>query len=67
MNKQEIVRTFRSITGAVFITRKQLADLMGMKDPHGVDRYLKGLERIDNKYYFIPDVAEVLISRRRSL
>lgn len=64
MNKQEIVRTFRSITGAVFITRKQLANLMGMKDPHRVDRFLKGLDRIDRKYYYIPDVVEVLLSRR---
>lgn len=64
MNKNDIVRTFKALTGAAFITRKQLATLMGMKDPHRVDRYLKGLERIDKKYYYIPDVVDVLMSRR---
>ena len=64
MNKQDIVKAFKAATGAAFITRGQLAKLMGMKDPHRVDRYLRGLDRIDKKYYYIPDVVEALIERR---
>lgn len=65
MTKQDVVSSFKTKTGgAVFITRKQLAELMGIKDPHYVDRFLKGLDRIDRKYYYIPDVVEMLLSRR---
>lgn len=36
---------------------------MGKKDPHAVDKYLYGLDRVDGKDYFIPDVANVLKER----
>lgn len=36
---------------------------MGVKDPKNVDKYLFGLERVDEKYYFIPDVASALKER----
>ncbi len=63
MNKSELVRDMKSYCGSAFITKQKLAAYMGIKDPHGVSRYLYDLERIDGKYYFIPDVAEVLKSR----
>lgn len=46
--------------GADFITLKALGDFMGIKDPKACRRYVQGLPRISNRYYFIPDVAERL-------
>ena len=50
----------RFMDGADFITLKALGDFMGIKDPKACRRYVQGLPRISNRYYFIPDVAERL-------
>jgi hypothetical protein len=57
--KELIYRMEKSVDGASFITRIELARFLGYKDPHYVDRYLHGLPRI-NKKYFIGDVATML-------
>lgn len=70
MDKQEMIRRMSQhvkaslsedgepVKGAPqFITRMQLAEYMGYRDPHSVDKFLSGLERIA-KLYFIPDVVE---------
>ena len=75
MDKQEMIRRMsqhvkaslsedgENIKGAPqFITRMQLAEYMGYRDPHCVDKYLNGIEQV-GKRYFIPDVASVLKSR----
>ena len=59
MERKELINSMKNFTGAGFITRSQLAEFMGYKDPHYVDRYINGLQRI-NKRYFINDVATVL-------
>lgn len=65
MLKQEIVRRFeRDTNGQAFVTVAQLARLMGRRDQGKLKKaYLSGLEAIDGKYYFIPDVAQVLKER----
>jgi len=61
MTNSELKRELRRFTdGAEFITLKQISAFMGIKDPKGCRRYVYGLPRISNKYYFIPDVAERL-------
>lgn len=62
MTRQELIRDIKGFSGSGLITRQQLANYIGKKDPHGVDHFLHGLQRIENKYYFIPDVADALIS-----
>jgi hypothetical protein len=65
MTKQEIQKDMRAYVGGGFITRTQFAAYMGMKDPRKAkEKFLDGLERVDGKYYFIPDVAKVLYERR---
>lgn len=59
MDKQEMIRHMKTKNNSLFITRQELAEIMGYKDPHSVDRYLRGLERIDRRY-FIPDVVAVI-------
>lgn len=63
MTKTELANDMKRFCGCSFITRKKLADYMGKKDPHAVDKYLYGLDRVDGKDYFIPDVANVLKER----
>lgn len=63
MNKSELVKDMQRFTQSGFITRKQLASYKGKKDPHDVDKFLIGLDRVD-KDYFIPDVAERLLAGR---
>lgn len=60
MNKAELVKDLKSYANSGFITRKKFADYMGVSDAHNVDKYLSGLDRVNGKYYFIPDVAENL-------
>ena len=50
--------------GSGFITRKQLADYFGVSEPRAIDKYLQGLERISQKYYFISDVSESIMKHR---
>lgn len=65
MNKQEMIKSFQRETGSLFITRKQLAKVMGYKDAHSVDRYLAGLEKVERKY-FIPEVIEEITRRTQN-
>lgn len=62
MTKTELTKAMQGFAGSSFITRAQLANFMGYKNPVSVDRYLYSLERIDSKY-FIPDVAGELMQK----
>lgn len=66
MKKQEICRALERVSETkAFITATQLTRAMGLKtERHVKNNYLKGLECIDGKYYFIPDVAQALLERR---
>ena len=66
MNKQEIVRKMEQASKTQgFITAAQFTRFMGRSNVTKCkDKYLTGLERIDGKYYFIPDVAAVLLAHR---
>lgn len=68
MNKQELVRKMEQASKAQgFITASQFARFMGCTNISKCkNKYLSNLERVDGKYYFIPDVAAVLMSRRDS-
>lgn len=65
MEKRELVRDMKSYCdGGSFITKSKLAGYMGIKDARNVNAYLRGLERVRGKYYFIADVATRLIELR---
>lgn len=63
MDKTELVNDMKRTYKSAFITRQQLAQYMGKKDPHGIDKYLRGLERVDKSSFFIPDVARAIKER----
>lgn len=57
MDKQDMIKRFQKETGSLFITRTELATVMGYKDDHSVDWAIAGLERVEKgKRYYIPDV-----------
>lgn len=62
LNRKEMIKQLESFSGGVFITRKKLAEALGRKNPHSVDKYLRDLPRVDKELYFIPDVADALIA-----
>lgn len=57
MIRADIERALRNQTSGDFLNRREVAMALGYKDPHSVDKYLKGLGRIGNRY-LIRDVAE---------
>lgn len=67
MTNQDIRRALaKAGETQAFITATQLAKCMGMKTANYVKKtFLSGLECVDGKYYLIPDVAAVLISRKK--
>lgn len=66
MQKREMVNAMEKTAGSLFVTKKKVAEWFGISDPHNVSKYLYGLEAIDGKYYFIPEVAEALKARARA-
>ena len=60
MERQDLIRDMKSYVQGSFFTRQKLANYMNIKNPQNVDKYLKGLEKVDGKYYFIPDLATKL-------
>lgn len=66
MKRQEIIRTMEKVSGSQgFITSTQFAKVMGVKTAdHVKKKYLTGLECIEGKYYFIPDVVTKIMNDR---
>lgn len=54
-------KTFERACGGVFVTRKKLAEVLHYKDPHSVDKYLNGLERICGSRYLTEDVYDRIV------
>ncbi len=68
MKKQDLIRKMEQAAETQgFITASQFARFMGCTNISKCKyKYLSGLDRVDGKYYFIPDVAAVLMSRMDS-
>lgn len=58
MTKSELVREMQRQEGGSFITKARLAKFIGAKRSETVGRYVDGLQVLNKKYYFIPEVAE---------
>lgn len=62
MTKSDIVRELTAYAGGKFVTKACLVKFMGVKRTETVGRYVSGLQAVDGKYYFIPEVAEKIMS-----
>lgn len=61
MERRELIYAMEKFAGASFISRNELARFLGYKDPHSVDKYIRGLPRLENRY-FVNDIATVIQS-----
>lgn len=59
MTYEELVKDMKNTMGSSFLSRKQFADYMGYKDPHGVDKVLATCQKFGSKYHVI-DLANNL-------
>lgn len=57
MTKTEIEKDMKKAVGGSFITASELASYLGYKKADSVQNIVKGLTRL-NKKYFVPEVAE---------
>ncbi len=64
MVKADIEKALRSQTSSDFVNRAEVTRALGYKDPHSVDKYLRGLGRIGNRY-LIREVAERILEVER--
>ena len=62
MTKKDLVKRMTISAGGYFITKAQLAEFMGVKRSETVRQYVDGLQVTNLKYYFIPDVADMIIA-----
>ena len=62
MNHKELIADMQKHSRAGFMSRQQLSEYLGYKDPHSVDKYLHGLTSI-GRQYFIGDIADSLLER----
>jgi hypothetical protein len=65
MTKSQLIKMLQQSGGSVFITKKGVAEAFGIKDVHNVSPMLSGLPKVNNKYYYIPEVAEALLARTK--
>ena len=68
MDKQALIRDMKQAAGgASFITVSQVTNYLGLKNNSRVKKeYLADLDRV-GKMYYIPDVCQSLMDKRRAL
>lgn len=66
MTREECVKALqKSAKAEGFITMAELLRFLGMKNRACAKRYVEGCDLIDNKFYFIREVAGVIMSHKR--
>ena len=59
MTKKEIIAALRvGNPKKSFVTRTDIAKAFGMANGRSADRFVKGLDGVEDKYFLINDVAE---------
>lgn len=62
MTKKDLIADMKHfVGGSSFITISGIANYVGVKSHHSVDKYVDGLQRINGRRFFIPDVADQMI------
>ena len=60
MDKATLVRRLKRHAGGMdadFVTRRQIAEMFGLKKPDSANKYVKGLTCVSGRYYEITEVA----------
>ena len=62
MTKQDYISAMKqAANGADFITLSEISGMLGVKKADKARKYVTGLTRLSNKYYFIPEVADKMM------
>lgn len=61
MTKRELINDMKPFVKGGLITRKQIAEYVGVHR-QTTYQYTDGLQAVNDKYYFIPDIAERLVN-----
>ena len=66
MTGQEIINGFKRINGRqMFVTKRQIADALGLKQTRSVNWVTDGLPVVNGKYYFLTDVKNAILRRMK--
>ena len=66
MTKTELARDMKTFVGAGVISNTELCKYLGQTNKTRIKaQYLSGLTPIAGKKYFIPEVAEAIMEKRR--
>lgn len=64
MDRATIIRRLKRHAGgqdADFVTRRQIADMFGLKKPDSANKYVRGLKCISGRYFEITEVANRIV------
>ncbi len=65
MLKQDLIAALRKASGgAEFISQKELAQVLGFKDPHRIREIVQSVSRVGKRYY-LPEVAGKIMQEVR--
>lgn len=64
MTGQEIINGFQKLNGRqMFVTKRQIADALGVKQTRAIGWVVEGLPVVNGKYYFLTDVKNAILRR----
>lgn len=64
MTGQEIINEFKKANGRqMFVTKRQIADALGVKQTRTIGWVVEGLPVVNGKYYFLTDVKNAILRR----
>lgn len=62
VTENELIERMIKEEGSYFITKTKLAKFIGAKRPETIRQYVEGLPVLNNRYYFIPEVAKKMMA-----
>lgn len=64
MTGDEIINGFKRINNRqMFVTKRQIADALGVKQTRTIGWVVEGLPVVNGKYYFLTDVKNAILRR----
>lgn len=64
MTGQEIINEFKKVNGRqMFVTKRQIADALGVKQTRTIGWVVEGLPVVNGKYYFLTDVKNAILRK----
>lgn len=66
MTGQDIINEFKRINGRqMFVTKRQIADALGVKQTRTIGWVVEGLPVVNGKYYFLTDVKNAILRKTK--